>query len=274
MPCILFASIVFVQQEKLYQLLERKFKQYNSFIFIDTDPISIPHRFTQKQDIEIIGFWIAMLSWGNRKSIIASGSKLVELMDGTPHDFVLNHQDKDLKRFLDFKHRTFNATDALYFIEFFKHHYSRHESLEDAFLQTGNPSIGTSVNTESMLCGFHDYFFSLQDAPHRTRKHIATPQRNSTCKRLNMFLRWMVRKDKNGVDFGIWKKIKPSQLLIPLDVHVDRTARKLGLIKRKQTDWQTVLELTENLKQFDLKDPVKYDFALFGLSVLDSLDTL
>ncbi|MBP7389097.1 MAG: TIGR02757 family protein, partial [Chitinophagales bacterium] len=132
----------------------------------------------------------------------------------------------------------------------------------------------TTVNTESMLTGFHNYIFSLQDAPNRTRKHIATPERNSTCKRLNMFLRWMVRKDKNGVDFGIWKKIKPSQLLIPLDVHVDRTARKLGLIKRKQTDWQTVLELTENLKQFDLKDPVKYDFALFGLSVLESLDTI
>lgn len=204
------------------------------------------------------------MAWGNRKSIIASGNRLVELMEDAPHDFVLHHQPKDLKRFLDFKHRTFNATDALYFIEFFKQHYSKYESLEDAF-------IGKSLN-EHRISQFHHYFFSLDDAPQRTRKHIATPERNSTCKRLNMFLRWMVRKDKNGVDFGIWKKIKPSHLLIPLDVHVDRTARKLGLIKRKQSDWETVLELTENLKQFDPKDPVKYDYALFGLSVLDKME--
>lgn len=256
-----------MQREKIYELLERKYKQYNSSSFIVTDPISVPHRFTKKQDIEIIGFWIAMLAWGNRKSIITSGNKLVELMDGAPHDFVLNHQPKDLKRFLDFKHRTFNATDALYFIEFFKQHYSKHESLEDAFLKS---EIGNSQS--KILSSFHDYFFSLEDSPHRTRKHIATPIRGSTCKRMNMFLRWMVRKDKNGVDFGLWKRIKPSQLFVPLDVHVDRTARKLGLIKRKQTDWQTVVELTEKLKSFDPKDPVKYDFALFGLSVLDKLE--
>lgn len=260
-----------MQREKIYELLERKYKQYNSPSFIEADPISIPHRFTKKQDIEIIGFWIAMLAWGNRKSIIASGNKLVELMGGAPHDFVLHHSDKDLKPFLDFKHRTVNATDALYFIEFFKHHFSKYDSLEDAFLHSANPSIGKSVNTESALSDFHQYFFSFEDAPQRTRKHIATPERNSTCKRLNMFLRWMVRKDKNGVDFGLWKNIKPSQLLIPLDVHVDRTARKLGLLKRKQTDWQSVVELTENLKQFDPKDPVKYDYALFGLSVLDKM---
>ena len=256
----------------VFELLERKYHEYNNFTFIENDPISVPHRFAKKQDIEIIGFWIAMLAWGNRKSIIASGNKLVELMEGAPHDFILNHQEKDLKRFLDFKHRTFNATDALYFMEFFKQHYSKYESLEEAFLQSVIPLIGKSVNTENALVNFHNKFFSLEDFPHRTRKHIATPERNSTCKRMNMFLRWMVRKDKYGVDFGIWKKLKPSQLLIPLDVHVDRTARKLGLIKRKQTDWLTVLELTENLKQFDPKDPVKYDFALFGLSVLDKLE--
>lgn len=257
-------------REFIYELLERKYTQYNSPSFIKNDPIIIPHRFIKKQDIEIIGFWIAMLAWGNRKSIITSGNKLVELMDGAPHDFVLNHREKDLTRFLDFKHRTFNATDALYFIEFFKQHYSKYESLEDAFLkQSVNPSIGKYVN---QLQAFHEYFFSLEDAPHRTRKHIATPVRGSTCKRMNMFLRWMVRKDKNGVDFGLWKRVKPAQLFIPLDVHVDRTARKLGLIKRKQTDWETVVELTENLKQFDPKDPVKYDFALFGLSVLDKME--
>lgn len=244
-----------MQHKKIYELLECKYKQYNSPLFIENDPISVPHQFTKRQDIEIISFWVAMLAWGNRKSIITSGNKLVQLMDGTPHDFVLNHQEKDLKRFLCFKHRTFNATDALYFIEFFKQHYSKHESLEDAF-----------IKPKGIAC-FHDYFFSLEDSPQRTRKHIATPEKNSTCKRLNMFLRWMVRKDKNGVDFGLWKKIKPSQLLIPLDVHVDRTARKLGLIKRKQTDWQTVIELTNNLKQFDANDPVKYDYALFGMSI-------
>lgn len=172
--------------KRIFDLLEKKEKEYNRLSFIESDPISVPHRFTKKQDIEIIGFWIAMLAWGNRKSIIASGNKLVELMDGAPHDFILNHRETDLKRFLDFKHRTFNATDALYFIEFFKQHYSRYNSLEDAFLQTGNPSFGTTVNTESMLTGFHNYIFSLQDAPNRTRKHIATPERNSTCKRLNM----------------------------------------------------------------------------------------
>lgn len=250
-----------MQQGKIYELLERKYKEYDSASFIESDPISIPHRFTKKQDIEISGFWIAMLAWGNRKSIIASGHKLIELMDNSPHDFILHHQERDLKRFLDFKHRTFNATDALYFIEFFKHHYTQYESLEDAFV--------VKLPNTNRLTAFHHYFFTLEDAPLRTRKHIATPERNSTCKRLNMFLRWMVRKDKNGVDFGIWKKIKPSQLLMPLDVHVDRTARKLGLIKRKQTDWQTVVELTENLKHFDPRDPVKYDYALFGLGTFE-----
>lgn len=252
-----------MKREQVYELLERKYKEYNSSVFIDTDPISIPHRFSKLQDKEIIGFWVAMLAWGNRKSIITSGNKLVELMDGAPHDFIINHQEHDLKRFLNFKHRTFNATDALYFIEFFKQHYSKYNSLEDAFIVGGNQ--------EKRLEAFHNYFFSLDDAPQRTRKHIATPLRGSTCKRMNMFLRWMVRKDKHGVDFGLWKKIKPSQLYIPLDVHVDRTARKLGLIKRKQIDWETVVELTENLKGFDPKDPVKYDFSLFGISVLDKM---
>lgn len=255
-----------MQREKIYDLLERKYKEYNSASFIDADPISIPHRFAKKQDIEIAAFFSATIAWGNRKSIITSANKLMNLMDNAPHDFVLNHQDSDLKNLLDFKHRTFNATDTLYFVEFLKQHYSKHESLEDAFLKSGIKNSQAET-----LSGFHNYFFSLEDSPHRTRKHVATPVRGSTCKRMNMFLRWMVRKDKHGVDFGIWKKIKPAQLLIPLDVHVDRTARKLGLIKRKQTDWQTVVELTENLKTFDPKDPVKYDFALFGISVLDKM---
>ena len=183
-------------------------------------------------------------------------------MEHAPHDFILNHQETELKRFLDFKHRTFNATDVLYFIEFFKQHFSKYDSLEAAFVNQKS-----DLNTEHALTYFHQHFFSLEGAPQRTRKHVATPIRGSTCKRLNMFLRWMVRKDKNGVDFGLWKKIKPAQLLIPLDVHVDRTARELGLIKRPQTDWQTVLELTDTLRSFDAVDPVKYDFALFGMSM-------
>ncbi len=255
-----------LQHEAIYHLLEAKYKEFNTLAFIPDDPIGVVHQFRQKQDIEIAAFFTATIAWGNRKSIITSAKRFVNLMDNAPHDFILNHQEKDLKRFLDFKHRTFNATDALYFIEFFKQHYKKHESLEAAFFQSE-----TKDSQFEILSNFHHYFFSFEDAPFRTRKHVATPQRGSTCKRLNMFLRWMVRKDKSGVDFGVWKKIRPAQLLIPLDVHVDRTARKLGLIKRKQTDWKAVVELTENLKQFDPIDPVKYDFALFGLSVLDKM---
>jgi uncharacterized protein (TIGR02757 family) len=261
-----------MKREQVYELLERKYKEYNKSAFIDDDPVSLPHRFTRLQDIEIIGFWVAMLAWGNRKAIMSSGSRILEYMDNAPYDFVLNHQDKDLKRFLNFKHRTFNATDALYFIEFFKQHYSQHDSLEEAFVNAERGNLKKELNTEKALAGFHETFFSLEDAPHRTRKHVATPVRGSTCKRMNMFLRWMVRKDRYGVDFGLWKKIQPAQLLMPLDVHVDRVARKLGLVRRKQTDWEAVIELTENLKEFDPKDPVKYDFALFGISVLDKME--
>jgi uncharacterized protein (TIGR02757 family) len=248
-----------MKRDFVYHLLESKYLQYNSPEFIENDPVSIPHRFSKPQDIEIAAFFSATIAWGNRKSIIASATRLMQSMDNSPYDFITGHQDTDLKGFLDFKHRTFNATDALYFIEFFKQYYSKHKTLEDLFLG----------GKEERLANFHTAFFDMEDSPQRTWKHVATPLRGSTCKRLNMFLRWMVRQDKKGVDFGLWKRIKPSELLIPLDVHVDRVARKLGLIKRKQTDWQTVLELTESLKAFDAKDPVKYDFALFGLGVLD-----
>jgi len=188
------------------------------------------------------------------------------LMDGAPHDFMVNHEEIDRKKFLNFKHRTFQTTDTLYFLEFLSSFYKKNKSLESAF---SDGIKATDLTTENGLAHFHELFFSLPDAPQRTRKHIATPIRKSTCKRLNMFLRWMVRKDDNGVDFGIWDNIKPSQLLIPLDVHVDRVGRSLGLIKRKQTDWKTVLELTEELRKFDPDDPVKYDFALFGTGVLE-----
>lgn len=246
------------------EILDKWVERYNSKEFISDDPISIPHSFRGKQDREIMGLWVAILSWGNRKSIIQSGKRLSQLMDHAPYDFVLNHQPSDLKRFLDFKHRTFNATDALYFIHFFRWWYARNSSLEQAFSQwltKNDEHVGPALE------GFHTLFFSLPEAPGRTRKHIATPARNSSCKRLNMFLRWMVRRDNNGVDFGIWNKIKPNQLLCPLDIHTGRVARQLGLLERKQNDWRAVLELTFNLRKFDQDDPVKYDFALFGSGV-------
>jgi len=249
---------------ELKKLLDQNVKKYNKQEFIDKDPISIPHLFHKKQDIEIMAFWTAMLAWGQRITIINKSKQLITLMDNSPHDFILNFKASDLKAFLNFKHRTFNATDCLYFLHFFQNHYKSEESLESAFtkhMQKNDTDIGNA------LSGFHNYFFSLQDAPKRTKKHVATPARKSTCKRLCMFLRWMVRKDNKGVDFGIWRTINTNQLLCPLDVHVERVARNLNLIERKQRDWQTVVELTNMLKKFDPKDPVKYDFALFGMGV-------
>lgn len=245
---------------QLHELLNKKVEEYNQVNFIATDPISIPHRFTLQQDIEIAGFFAAIFAWGNRTTILKKCDDLLTRMDRSPFEFILHHQHTDLQRFLSFKHRTFQATDILYCIEFLQHHYQQHESLEAAF----NLS---KKDMESRLNAFHHYFFSLPDAPARTRKHIPSPERGSTCKRLNMYLRWMVRKDKSGVDFGIWKKIKPSALICPVDVHVARVARALGLIERPQTDWQTALSLTKVLASFDPTDPVKYDFALFNLGV-------
>lgn len=246
------------------ELLEEKVAQYNKPDFISFDPISIPHRFSIKQDIEIMGFWASVLAWGQRKTIINKCMELSALMDNAPYDFILNHQENDLKPFLAFKHRTFNATDTLYFLHFFQEYYRHHDSLEFAFSSHMRPD---DVTIEKGLIGFHDLFSNSENFPARTRKHIATPVRKSSCKRLNMFLRWMVRKDNNGVDFGIWDTIRPSQLVCPCDVHVDRVARLLGLIKRPVTDWQTATELTASLRLLDPSDPVKYDFALFGLGI-------
>ena len=249
---------------ELKDFLDLKYEEYNRPGFIEHDPIVIPHSFEKQQDIEIAGFWAAVLAWGQRVTIINKCRELFAMMDNAPHDFVLNHSDNDLKALEKFKHRTFNATDTLYFVEFLKQFYAKHDSLEEAFIARQDRE-GETVETG--LIGFHELFFELPDAPQRTRKHIATPARKSACKRLNMFLRWMVRQDDRGVDFGIWKKIKPAQLVCPCDIHVDRVARKLGLIRRKQTDWLTALELTEGLRALDPGDPVKYDFALFGLGV-------
>ncbi|MEM9888051.1 MAG: TIGR02757 family protein [Bacteroidota bacterium] len=252
-------------QEQLKIHLDRQVDQYNRPSFIENDPISIPHQFSRLQDIEIMGFWTAMLAWGQRKTIINKANELIARMDGAPYDFILNHQEQDRKKLLDFKHRTFLSTDTLYFLEFLQTFYQENDSLEKAFLPENAES---TPSVEKSLTLFHRRFFALEHAPKRTRKHVATPERKSTCKRLNMFLRWMVRKDNRGVDFGLWHCIQPSQLLMPLDVHVDRVARKLNLLKRKQTNWLAVLELSEALRKFDPDDPVKYDFALFGAGVL------
>ena len=249
----------------LKKFLDQSYLRYNNPSFISNDPISIPHRFTKLQDIEISGFWVAMLAWGQRKTIINKGLELLQLMDHAPYDFVLNCSDTDLKKITSFKHRTFNSTDTLYFVDFFKRFYQRHDSLEEAFFPRGMEF----KDMKQALTNFHNLFFDSRYAPNRTRKHIATPERNSACKRINMFLRWMIRKDQYGVDFGLWSRIKPRELICPCDLHVERTARRLGLVKRKQTDWRMAVELTENLRQFDPEDPVKYDFALFGLSILN-----
>lgn len=248
--------------KELKAFLDAKVTQFNQPGFIENDPISIPHRFKKKQDIEIAALFAAILAWGQRKTIINKCSELLAMMDNDPHAFVLNHSEQDLKSLMHFKHRTFNATDTLYFIEFLKYQYTHSSSLEESFKLEKS-----DVTIESALVNFHKRFFSLPEAPARTKKHISTPERGSTCKRLSMFLRWMVRDDKQGVDFGLWKSIQPAQLVCPCDLHVDRVARQLKLIKRKQTDWLTALELTDALRAFDPIDPVKYDFALFGLGI-------
>jgi len=245
---------------------DAKVELFNSPAFIKDDPVSIPHLFSKQQDQEIAGFFAAVFAWGNRSTIISKSKELMQLMDHAPHDFCLNHSDQDLKKLLRFKHRTFNATDLLYFIEFFKQHYSKHRSLESAFTIGWNKHDDT---VEQALNGFYHYFFSLPHIPDRTRKHIASPQKNSSCKRLNMFLRWMVRRDDRGVDLGLWKNISPAQLVCPVDVHVARVARRFGLLERKAIDWKAALELTAFLRTLDAGDPVKYDFALFGTGVTE-----
>lgn len=203
-----------------------------------------------------------MLSWGQRKTIINKATVLMDLMDHAPHQFIMEHEDVDLRRFESWKHRTFQYDDTLYFISFFRDWYHHHDSLQSAF--------GTeSGNMQDRLESFHQRFFGLPDHLQRTKKHVSTPARKSSCKRLNMFLRWMVRKDSHGVDFGLWDAISPSELMIPLDVHVYNVSRGLGLLKRERTDWLAVEELTEALRSFDPSDPVKYDFALFSMGVLE-----
>jgi uncharacterized protein (TIGR02757 family) len=252
----------------LKSFLDKKVIQFNNPSFIKDDPVSIPHLFSKKQDIEIAGFFAAIFAWGFRKTIINKSKLLLQLMDNAPYNFCLHHSDKDLKKIQRFYHRTFNDTDLLYFISFFKFHYSQNDSLESAFFNTTTTLTKSNV-IERSLNYFYEYFFSLEDIPGRTKKHIASPKKNSSCKRLNMYLRWMVRNDNKGVDFGIWRKTTPAQLICPVDLHVARVASRFNLLKRKQVDWLAAVELTEALRKFDKSDPVKYDFALFGLGIIE-----
>jgi uncharacterized protein (TIGR02757 family) len=250
--------------DELKQFLDAKVEQYNTTKFIETDPIQIPHSFSKKEDIEIAAFLTATIAWGNRKSIINNAQRFMTLMDNAPYDFVMTHQPQDLEVFDGFVHRTFNAIDAVQFIKSLRHIYTKYNGLESVFKKNvKNNSLQFSINK------FKTLFFEIEH-PKRTQKHISDPLKNSAAKRLNMFLRWMVRPNDTGVDFGLWTTLSPSQLSCPLDVHSGNVARKLGLLKRKQNDAKALEELDKNLRQLDKKDPVKYDFALFGLGVFES----
>jgi uncharacterized protein (TIGR02757 family) len=257
-----------LSDKELKDFLEEKTFQYNSPSFIESDPVSIPHRFSKKEDIEISAFLSAVIAWGNRKAIVASAARIMELMDNSPHEFILHHTASDLKRFKKFVHRTFNGGDAIYFIRSLKNIYKNHGGMECIFQSHFSHS---HTDLSPVLSGFKATFYELPKS--RTQKHLPDPLKNSSSKRMNMFLRWMVRNDKKGVDFGLWKFVSPSQLSIPLDVHTGNVARKLGLLKRKQSDWKAVTELTARLQKFDPNDPVKYDFALFGLGVFEKFSS-
>lgn len=252
-----------MKKSDIKSFLDFKVEQYNNPAFIETDPILIPHQFSKKEDVEISGFLTATIAWGNRKSILTNASRMMDLLDNSPHDFVLNHNQKDLSGLDKFVHRTFNGTDLQYFITSLRSIYSNYGGLEQIF-----HTYSEENDLQPAIHQFKSIFFE-SDHPKRTRKHVSDPYKNSAAKRINMFLRWMVRKDNAGVDFGIWKNIKPSQLSCPLDVHSGNTARKLGLLKRKQNDAKALKELDSSLRSFDSLDPVKYDFALFGLGVFE-----
>ncbi|PIF44990.1 uncharacterized protein (TIGR02757 family) [Chryseobacterium sp. 52] len=251
--------------EELKSFLNEKADQYNSPDFIEDDPIQIPHRFSLKQDVEIAGFLAATISWGNRKAIVKSAEKMLDIMGNSPYDFVLNHSEKDLETFQDKSiHRTFNGQDFAYFITQFNKIYKENKSLESLFLVKDQ-----ETNFFHAIERFRNSF--LETEKHRSHKHVSSPYKNSSSKRIIMFLRWMVRKDKHGVDFGIWENTDQKYLSIPLDVHTGNISRKLGLVSRTQNDWKTVEELDLAIRKFDENDPAKYDFALFGLGVTKEL---
>lgn len=252
-----------MQQEELKEFLEEKVKQYNTQEFIETDPVQIPHLFSKKEDIEIAGFLAATISWGKRAMIIKNCLQMMDLLDNSPYDFVMNHNSKDLEKLADFKHRTFNGIDFQFFISSLQNIYQNHGGLETVF---SNHKQGNSL--QPAIHQFKKVFFEIPH-PARTTKHVSDPLKGSAAKRIHMFLRWMVRQDQLGVDLGIWKTIPTAALSCPLDVHTGNVGRKLGLITRKQNDAKTLLELDTNLRKLDPVDPVKYDFALFGLGVFE-----
>ena len=249
--------------EELKIFLDEKVELYNNPNFIESDPIQIPHLFSLKEDIEIAGFLSATIAWGNRKMIIKNSLRMIQLMGNSPYDFVMSHQDYQLEELQNFVHRTFNGQDFISFIKGLQHIYKNHDGLENVFLRhQGENSMQNSIHE------FKKIFFEI-DHQYRTQKHISDPLNNSAAKRINMFLRWMVRQDSKGVDLGIWKNISPSLLSCPLDVHSGNVARKLGLLTRKQNDAKALFELDNKLRELDTNDPVKYDFALFGLGVFE-----
>ena len=249
-------------RSELKDFLNEKSFQYNQKSFIESDPIQVPHVFTKKEDIEIASFLTSIIAWGQRKTIIRNSYKMMEILDNSPHDFILNSSEKEIEK-LHIVHRTFNPIDFRYFIKTLKRIYLSHGGLENVFIPNNKEK-----DMHLSIHNFKNIFFK-KNFPKRTTKHISDPFKGSACKRINMFLRWMVRSDKNGVDFGIWKKISPSILSCPLDIHSGNVARKLGLLNRTQNDHKAVLELDIKLRSLDIKDPVKYDFALFGLGVFD-----
>jgi len=254
------------KQKIIGDYLEELVQRFEQPSFIDVDPIAVAHQFSRKQDVEIAGFLTASFAWGQRPTILAKARPFLKLMGDSPYEFIVNHEEKDRAAFEGFVHRTFQPLDALYFLDRLQRHYQQFNSLETLFTNGMKPS---DDDVGGALLHFHDHFFDVEYAPQRTRKHVATPARKSSCKRLNMFLRWMVRSSEKGVDFGLWNSIRPSQLLLPLDVHVQRVGTRLGLLTRKQADWKAVQEITAAVRTFDASDPAKYDFALFGLGVLE-----
>lgn len=256
-----------MNQSELKDFLDEKVLQYNTLDFIESDPVQIPHLFSQKEDIEIAGFLSATIAWGNRKMIIKNSHRMMDLMGNAPYDFIMSHSENDLERLDTFVHRTFNGIDFANFIRSLKNIYTHHSGLEGVF----NASNSEETAEKSMQRSIHEFKKIFFEIPHdyRTQKHISDPLNNSAAKRINMYLRWMVRQDSKGVDLGIWKNISPASLSCPLDVHSGNVARKLGLLTRKQNDGKALAELDLKLREFDANDPVKYDFALFGLGVFE-----
>jgi len=252
-----------MNKKELKEFLDEKVIQYNQLHFIDSDPIQIPHQFSVKEDVEVAAFLTATIAWGNRKMIISNSKKMMALMGDSPYDFVMNHSEIQLERLNGFVHRTFNSIDFVTFIKALQHIYSNHNGLEMAFAKNQQP-----LSMQPSIAEFKKIFFEIEHQS-RTLKHVSDPMKGSAAKRINMFLRWMVRQDKNGVDFGIWKNISMASLSCPLDVHSGNVARKLGFLTRKQNDGKAVAELDASLRLLDANDPVKYDFALFGLGVFE-----